>query len=144
MGDAILPSTRSPFGRRVHQRLTEEQVIWFTSIAADGTPQPNPVWFIWQDPASVLTYNRADAFRLGHIRQRPRVALHFDGNGRGGNIVVLTGSAEIAPDEPAPHEHEQYLNKYRKAMIRVSGSLEGFSAAYPVGVRVQVERIRGF
>jgi hypothetical protein len=28
-------------------------------------------------------------------------------------------------------------------MIRVSGSTEGFSAAYPVPVRVTIDRVRG-
>src|SRR5919204_6475269 len=106
MANATLLDTRSPFGRRVRQRLTEEQVIWFSTVAADGTPQPNPVWFLWQDPGTVLTYNRADAFRVAHLRRRPRVALHFDGNGRGGDVVVLTGTAQFATDEPPPHEHE--------------------------------------
>ncbi len=46
-----LPST--PFGARVAQRLREEHLIWLTTVGADGTPQPNPVWFLW-DGASVL------------------------------------------------------------------------------------------
>jgi hypothetical protein len=36
------------------------------------------------------------------------------------------------------------VEKYRKAMIRVSGSPEAFSEAYPVPVRVEVTRVRGF
>ncbi|HEY8828614.1 MAG TPA: hypothetical protein VIM17_12730, partial [Jatrophihabitantaceae bacterium] len=87
---------------------------------------------------------RADANRLTHIASRPREALHFDGNGQGGNIVVLAGRASLAVDVPPPHEHAAYLAKYRDAMTRVSGSLETFSANYPVALAVQVERVRGF
>jgi hypothetical protein len=38
---------------RVAQRLREDAVIWLTTVAANGTPQPNPVWFLW-DGHSVL------------------------------------------------------------------------------------------
>jgi PPOX class probable F420-dependent enzyme len=140
-----LPSPQSAFGVRVRERLRSEQVIWFTTVGADGTPQPNPVWFLWEEAASsLLVYNRPDAYRLSHIRRRPHVTLHFDGNGHGGDIVVLSGAAGLAPDEPAPHKHRGYLDKYRPAMIRVSGSAEAFSSSYPVAVRVEVRRVRGF
>jgi len=144
MTNCVLPDPDSDFGRRVRSRLGDSQVIWFTTVGADGTPQPNPVWFLWEEPASMLIYNRADANRLVHIASRPRVALHLDGNGAGGDIVVLTGRASVAPDVVAPHEDPTYLAKYREAMVRVSGSAEGFSLAYPVAVRVQVDRVRGF
>lgn len=34
------------YGARVARRLQDEQVIWLTTVGRDGTPQPNPVWFI--------------------------------------------------------------------------------------------------
>jgi dTDP-4-amino-4,6-dideoxygalactose transaminase len=36
----------SDFGRRVQARLEEAVVGWLTTVGQDGTPQPNPVWFI--------------------------------------------------------------------------------------------------
>lgn len=131
------------FGERVARRLREEQVGWFTSVGADGTPQPNPVWFLWDGADSLLVYNRADAARLAHVAARPRVSLNLDGNGRGGDIVVLLGEATLDPDAPPADRHAEYLAKYRDAMTRVSGSPEGFAAAYPVALRVAVRRIRG-
>jgi PPOX class probable F420-dependent enzyme len=140
----LLPDAGSEFGRRVRGRLRDEQVIWLTTCGADGTPQPNPVWFVWQEPATLLIYNRADARRLAHLRRRQRVAAHFDGNGRGGDVVVLTGKAELLPGAPGPHEQSAYAAKYHDAMIRVSGSLEAFAEAYPVAMAVRVDRVRGF
>lgn len=140
----VLPEAGTPFGDRVRQRLGDSQVIWLTTTGADGTPQPNPVWFLWQDPASVLIYNRTDAHRLAHIAVRPRVALHFDGDGHGGDIVVLTGSAAVATDVPPAHEHPEYAAKYQQAATRMGGSPAQFAAQYPVALRVLVDRIRGF
>jgi PPOX class probable F420-dependent enzyme len=96
----LLPDPATGFGERVCQRLRDEQVIWFTTVGADGTPQPNPVWFLWEDN-SALVYNRSDANRLTHIRRRPQVCLHFDGNGRGGDIVVLAGRAQVLEGPPS-------------------------------------------
>lgn len=144
VSDAVLPDPESAFGRRAADRLETEQVLWIITVAADGTPQPNPVWFLWQPPSTVLIYSQANAYRLEHIDRRPRVALHFDGNARGGNVVVLTGDASIALDAAPPHEHPDYLAKYRESMIRVGGSPQGFSDAYPVPVRIVIDRIRGF
>lgn len=132
----------SQFGRRVLERLRTETVIWFSSVGADETPQPNPVWFLWQENG-FLIYNRTGANRLAHIAHRPRVSLNFDGDGHGGDIVVFTGHAVRLDDQPLPHELPAYVEKYGDAMARISGSREAFSAAYPVAVRVEVTRVRG-
>jgi PPOX class probable F420-dependent enzyme len=140
---AALPDPASPFGARVRDRLRDEQVIWFTAVALDGTPQPNPVWFLWQDDA-VLVYNKRGARRLDYVRERPRVALHLNGDRRGGDIIVLTGIADVLDDAAPPHAVPAYLDKYRRGMTRVSGSPEAFSQAYPAAVRVRPARVRGF
>lgn len=143
MASDALPDPASPFGQRVRTRLRDEHLLWFTTVGADGTPQPNPVWFLWDGADSLIMYNLASANRLTHIASRPRVALNLDGNGQGGDIVVLIGRAELAPDAPAAHENEQYLAKYREPMGQVSGTPEAFGAAYPVAVTVRIERVRG-
>ncbi|MDT4938209.1 MAG: hypothetical protein QOG80_1880 [Pseudonocardiales bacterium] len=138
-----LPDPATPFGDRVRRRLTDERLIWLTTVGKDGTPQPNPVWFVWEGADTLLVYNRPDANRLIHLRRSDRLALHFDGDGNGGNVLVLTGVAQVVA-APPPHENPEYLAKYRDSMTRVSGSPEGFSLAYPVPLRASVENIRGF
>ena len=123
----MLPDPGTDFGRRIRQQLSTGVAIWFTSVGADGTPQPNPVWFIWSEPDTVVVYNRPNAHRLRHVASNPRVALHFDGDGRGGAVAVLTGLAELAPQLPAVHENQEYLAKYSASITRVSGSPEAFS-----------------
>jgi PPOX class probable F420-dependent enzyme len=142
MAADVLPDPKTAFGRRVRRRLREERVIWFTTVAADGTPQPNPVWF-WWDRADLLVYSRPDARRLANIRSRPRVSLHFDGNGRGGDIVVLRGTAAIDEQAPPAHRSRGYVAKYRAGMVRVSGGPAEFSEEYSVPVRIRISRIRG-
>jgi PPOX class probable F420-dependent enzyme len=138
-----LPDEATPFGRRVRERLRSEMVVWLTTTGDDGTPQPNPVWFVLEEPDCVIVYNRGEAHRLNHLAVRPRVALNFDGNGKGGDIVVLTGAAEQAADLPGPDEHRGYAEKYGDAMARVSGSAEAFAREYPVPLRIRIGRVRG-
>ncbi len=144
MSGSVLPDPATPFGARVRQRLTDEMVIWLTTVGADGTPQPNPVWFLDEGDGTVLVYNQPRARRLAHIARNPNVTLHFNSSRQGGDIVVLTGRAEILDNHPASHEVPGYLAKYSEPATQISGSVETFSAEYPVAVRVTIERVRGF
>jgi len=143
MAGDVLPDPSSQFGRRVRERLENEHVVWFTTIGADGTPQPNPVWFVWTD-GGFLIYNAAQAKRLDHIRDRPQVSLNFNSSGQGGDIVVFRGLARPVDTQPPPHENSVYVAKYGEAMAQISDSPEAFSAAYPHAVRVEVHGVRGF
>jgi PPOX class probable F420-dependent enzyme len=138
-----LPDPATPFGERLRRRLRAEGVVWLTTVGDDGTPQPNPVWFWWDDQ-TFLVYNRSDAQRLRHVRSRPNVSLNFDGNSQGGDIAVVAGRAELPDGEPPPHEMPEYVAKYGERMAAISGSLEGFSAAYPVPMRIRPRKFRGF
>ena len=48
--------------------------------------------------------------RQRNIEANPRVSLNFAGDGRGGDIVVLSGRATI--EEPSPERVEAYVEKY--------------------------------
>lgn len=142
MSDDVFPDPATTFGRRVRERLSEEIVLWLTTVGADGTPQPNPVWFLWEGGDSILVYNRAEAKRVQHVRSRPLVSLNFDGNGRGGDIVVLTGTAELLDGFPLPDEYKPYTDKYAEEIGRTFGNAENFASKYPLAMRVHIGRVR--
>jgi PPOX class probable F420-dependent enzyme len=144
MTESVLPDPKTPFGARVQRRLRDEQVIWITTVGKDGTPQPSPVGFLLQDDNSILIYNMARANRIRHVVHRPRVSLHFDGDGTGGDIVVFTGTARRVDDMPPAHENQAWLAKYGDGMARRSGSAEKFSEEFPVPLRIEITRTRGF
>jgi PPOX class probable F420-dependent enzyme len=142
--DSVLPSPQTPFGERVARRLRDEPVIWLTTTSADCTPQPNPVWFYWDEESqSILIYSLADAARLGHIDRNPRVSLNFDGNGKGGDIIVLTGAARLSPEDPPADQHSAYTEKYRDFIARSFGTPEKFAAQYSAALRITPSRLRG-
>lgn len=139
---SILPPPSTPFGERVARRLREERLIWLTTVGADGTPQPNPVWFLW-DGSSFLIYSLPDAARLPHIRRNPRVALHLDGNGKGGDIIVVTGEARVSQDDPPADQLPPYVEKYQDFIARGFGTPAAFAAKYSVALRITPTKVRG-
>jgi PPOX class probable F420-dependent enzyme len=134
--------TGSEFGTRVTRHLREDLIVWLVTVGADGTPQPSPVWFLWEG-ATCLIYSRPGTPKLRNVSERPRVALHFDGDGRGGDIVVLTGSARLDPAAGPADRLPAYVEKYREAMARIGMTPETFARAYSVALRVTPRRVRG-
>jgi len=138
---AWMPDPGSDLGARLRRRLRDELVVWLTSVAADGTPQPNPVWFVVEGD-EILVYNRSDAKRLASVRARPRISLNFNSTPTGGDVLVITGAAQRDSDAPLPYEVPAYVDKYGESMQRISGSLKAFSEAYPVLLRIQPDKVR--
>ena len=138
----MLIDTATDFGRRVAQRLENDRLVWLTTVAHDGTPQPSPIWFLW-DGRSVLMYSQPNTPKLRHIQRNPNVSLNFDGNGQGGDIVVLTGQARIAESEPPANKLAAYADKYAEMIRRIGMDAETFAKGYSVPVRITLARLRG-
>lgn len=134
--------TTTAFGQRVQKRLQEEEVIWLTTVDAGGTPQPRPVWFFW-DGESFLIYSQLDTAKVRHIKDNPRVALHFDTDGEGGDIVVFVGTARIADDAPPGDEHPGYLAKYTAGIADLGSSPAEFARDYAVPIMITPDKVRG-
>jgi len=148
----VLPDPGTPFGETVRRRLREEAVIWLTTVGRSGTPQPNPVWFLWQqDPESAwgdgsfLIFNDNSSARLATFTDRPRVALNFN-SVDGGGIAVFTGRVEVLDGHPPAHEVPEYVEKYgpRVEPFGPGRDLATFLAKYTVVTRIRPEKVRGF
>jgi PPOX class probable F420-dependent enzyme len=135
------PSTE--FGARATRRLNEEIIGWLTTVGADGTPVPVPVWFLWDGADSILLYSKPDKPKLRNIERSPRVSLHLDGNGQGGDVVVVLGSARVTDDPPA-NEVAEYVEKYTPRIVALDWTPESFAADYSVPLRIDVTRIHGW
>ena len=134
--------TTTDFGARVARGLRDERIIWLTTVRADRTPQPSPVWFLW-DGESFLIYSRPETPKLRNLERNPTVALNLDGDGRGGDIVVFTGRAEILTGAPPANEVVEYVDKYREYIARIEMTPDSFAQAYAVALRVTPTGLRG-
>jgi hypothetical protein len=45
---------------------------------------------------------------------------------------------------PPPHENHAFLTKYGDSLFRVSDSAEEFGKRFPVPLRIEITRTRGF
>jgi PPOX class probable F420-dependent enzyme len=117
--------------------------IWLTTTGADDTPQPNPVWFLW-DGESILVYSLPNAARVAHIKKNPRVSLNFNSNERGGDVVVIAGDARFEPDEPPASANQVYIEKYAEFLARLRYTPDSFADKYSLAIRITPTRLRGF
>lgn len=139
-----LPDSSTPFGERVARRLRDERLIWLTTVDSKGMPQPTPVWFLWDEATStILIYSRADAKRLLHMQKNPKLAFNFDGNGSGGDIIVITGEAQVSSNDPPADQLPTYVEKYHDFIARSFSTPENFASMYPVALRIHPIAIRG-
>ena len=58
------------------ERIQTAVYMWFTTVRADGMPQPTPVWFVWED-GTFLIYTGAQAQKYRNILEHPQVILRI-------------------------------------------------------------------
>lgn len=127
-------------GARAIERLSGERVGWLTTIAGDGTPQTSPIWFLW-DGAAFLLYSLKST-RVRNLNERSRVSLHLDGNGMGGDIVVVEGNARVDNTLTSAAENAEYLAKYKPVMDDYGWTPEWFAGRYSVPIRIEPTKYR--
>lgn len=134
----------SDFGRAVQQHLTEQYVIWLTTVDSKLTPQPRPVWFIWENE-SFLIFSQAHAQKVKHILKNPRVALHFNTDETGDKqVIVFTGEASIDKDSPPAHKVSSYFTKYKDGIAALEMTPEEFSREYSTAIKIKPTEVRGW
>lgn len=134
----------SDFGQRALKRLQAEPFIWLTTTSKDGTPQPRPVWFAWDDGRIYIITGETGA-KLRHIARTPRVSVHFNHNQQGGDVVVLLGVARNLGLGGMPDNGRiALLGKYGMRIMKISGQDPDTFFAHRVGIEITPDRLRGF
>jgi PPOX class probable F420-dependent enzyme len=129
--------TLTPEARR---RIAEDHVVWLTTVTDSGAPAPNPVWCAL-DGEDIVAFTTSDAMRVRNIRRRPLVALNFNSDTLGGDLVIITGTAAVGPGRPSALE--SYRVKYEAAMRDLHRmTLEQFDAMFDTEIRVRPQRVR--
>ena len=135
----------SNFGRMVKRHLKNEYFIWLTTVDTKGTPQPRPVWFIWEDE-SFLVFSKANAYKIKHIRNNPNVSMHFNTKDEHGDqhVIVFTGDAFFDTMSPPAHEVPEYFKKYKTGFDNLKMTPQGFSNEYSVAIKIKPTEVRGW
>jgi PPOX class probable F420-dependent enzyme len=143
-GVSEIIDTGTKFGSRADRRLREETLGWLVTTGKDGTPQPNPVWFLW-DGETLLIYSTPDQAKLKNIARNPNIAFHLDSRNDGDDIVIITGEAHVDPTAPAVDRNPPYVAKYDEEIKRIGlFNAEAMAATYSVAIRLMPRKLRGF
>ena len=142
VSSGIVVDESSEFGARVARHLREDKVVWLTTVSRNGGPLPSPVWFLWDSSESVLVYSMESA-RVRNLASNSHVALNFGGDGRGGDIVVLSGTAVEEPEAPTVDANSDYLAKYGALIDQIGHTPTSFAEKYSVPLRIRITRVRG-
>jgi PPOX class probable F420-dependent enzyme len=138
----VIVDESTEFGARAAAHLRDEIVVWMTVVTRSGGPLPMPVWFLWEGAESVLMFSQ-DGARVRNLEANPNVSLNFAGDGRGGDIVVLSGHATIERDGASADQVGAYIQKYAGRIERIGLTPEQFGARYSVPIRIRLTRLRG-
>jgi PPOX class probable F420-dependent enzyme len=133
------------FGRFAKKHIKSEYFAWLTTVDSSGTPQPRPVWFIWEND-SFLIYSQAKAYKVGHIQRNPNVSLHFNSADAKGeqSLIMFTGVALIDPQAIPANKHRAYLRKYKAGLVGLKATPEQFATEYSIAIRVTPTKVRGW
>ena len=135
--------TTTEFGERTVRRLNLEAIGWLTTVDASGTPQPSPIWFVW-DGETALIYSQPNTPKLKHIAANPKVSLHLDGDSHGGNIIILIGEARIDESASPSSANAAYQAKYLNSIENgLKMTADSFAQSYSVPIRFTPAKLRG-
>src|SRR3954452_15550690 len=77
--------------------------IWFTTVRADGMPQPTPVWFV-RDGDTFIIYTPADTHKIKNLQATSKVALVL-ANEDAGDYFVVQGQAQVDRSLPPANKN---------------------------------------
>jgi PPOX class probable F420-dependent enzyme len=116
-----------------------------TTVDSTGTPQPRPVWFIWEND-TVLIYSQAKAYKLKHIQNNPNVSLHFNSADAQGEkrLIMFTGTAIIDKNALPTNKLRAYMRKYKSGITNLNMTADQFAKEYSVAIRITPTNLRGW
>jgi PPOX class probable F420-dependent enzyme len=133
----------SSAGARADRRLRTEQILWLTTVRADGQPQSSPVWFLW-DGEALLVFSQPDAQKLRNLAGNPRVAVHLESEGTGDEVLTIDGTAAVDPDAPPSNRIEEYRVKYREGIQAMGITPDELARDFSVALRIRPTRVRAW
>ncbi|HEV7977613.1 pyridoxamine 5'-phosphate oxidase family protein [Amycolatopsis sp.] len=123
-------------------KRVDEPLAWLTTVTPTNRPAPRPIWFVYVDGAFIV-FSQTGAAKLKHITANPNVSINFNTNTGGGDVLVVSGTAEIVEGIKASTT-PGYLDKYEALYAGIGSDVAKFDAEYNVGIRVTPTKSWGF
>ena len=123
------------------ERINQTYFVWFTTVRADGMPQPTPVWFVWEN-GTFLIYSMPDAQKVRNIRANPKVALSASADEEADQFFVIMGEAAIDRQTPPVNQHPAYFAKYEQGIRDIGMTPESMAQTFSLPIRVAPIQVR--
>jgi len=108
---------------KVTERLAREQIIWLTTTRADGTPLPNPVWFLWNG-GQFLVFTEPGSVKMKNMARNPHVALNLNSDFDGGDVAIFQAEADLSDVPISESDFKDYLEKYQEGLASINITAE--------------------
>jgi len=86
----------------------------FATVASDGSPRVNPMWFLWDNDAGILKLthtNQRHNFR--YLQKNPKVALTITDPDNQYRYLQLRGEIDHVEDDPTGAFYNTLQQRYR-------------------------------
>jgi len=136
--------TSTAFGAEAVKRIEAQKLAWLTTVDSKGTPQPNPVWFIWDSDAIVI-FSKPNQAKLKNIARSGRVSLNLEATTDEEHITIFTGHADIVDRATIGQDLlDRYAARYEEGMVNIKMTRAEYEAAYTEVIRFTPEKLRGW
>ena len=136
--------TSTAYGAKVAKQVVERKLGWLTTVSSDGTPQPNPVWFLWDDGRFIL-FSEPGQAKLKNIARSGRVSFNLEATEDEEQITIFTGGAtEIDRGTIRQALLDEYAAKYVQGMINIKLTRAEYEAKYLSVIEFKPEKVRGW
>ena len=86
----------------------------FATVASDGSPRVNPMWFLWDNDAGVLKLTHTNQrFNFRYLQQNPRVALSITDPNDQYRYLQVRGEIEQVDPDPTGAFYNTLQQRYR-------------------------------
>jgi PPOX class probable F420-dependent enzyme len=111
----------------------------FATVASDGSPRVNPMWFLWDNDAGVLKLthtNQRHNFR--YLQKNPQVALSIVDPDNQYRYIQLRGVIEKVEPDPTGGFYQSLQQRYRGQTSEVKDrDVRVVFTIRPTGIKVR-------
>ncbi|HQY31545.1 MAG TPA: TIGR03618 family F420-dependent PPOX class oxidoreductase [Thermomicrobiales bacterium] len=142
MATVIDPTTE--LGAKASTRMEHQVLGWLTTVGSDGTPQPNPVWYI-HDGETIVIFSRPNQAKLGNIRRHPQVSFNLEATETEEEVTILTGTAVLEDRTGISQELlDRFAARYERGLAGIQMTRAEFEEQHTVVIRITPAKLRGW
>ncbi len=121
--------------QHILERLEHDVIIWLASVRPDGRPHLVPVWFLWEEPGTLLVFSQPNQ-KVRNLREHPAVTLALDDTNNGDDGVIIEGVATLLPTGVVTTELPAYAQKYGGRMAEIGMTPAQMAKSYSQAIRI--------